>query len=128
MTSLLAIFALLGGRYLGLSFLDPLMGIVGALVIARWSYGLCRGAAAELLDVVPSPDLAKSVRERLESAFEGTRVVDLHLWKLGPHARACIVSLAAPSPEPPSAYRAALAAVARFEHLTIEVNPLPKAS
>jgi cation diffusion facilitator family transporter len=126
MTSLLAILALLGGRYFGWAFLDAVMGIVGGVVIARWSYGLCRGAAAQLLDVVPSTDLAKTVRERLESVFEETRVVDLHLWSLGPHARACIVSLAARSPEAPTAYREALAAVTHFEHLTIEVHALPK--
>ena len=128
MTSLLAIFALLGGRYFGWTFLDAAMGIVGGLVIARWSYGLCRAAASELLDVLPSTDLAKSVRDKLETAFDETRVVDLHLWKIGPHARACIVSLAARSPEAPLTYREALASVAHFEHLTIEVHPLPRAS
>lgn len=128
MTSLLAILALLGGRYFGWAFLDALMGIVGGVVIARWSYGLCRGAAAQLLDVVPSKHLAESVRTRLETSFEETRVVDLHLWSLGPHARACIVSLAARSPRSPNAYREALAAVAEFEHLTIEVHALPKAT
>jgi cation diffusion facilitator family transporter len=127
MTSLLAILALLGGRYFGWVFLDAIMGIVGSVVIARWSYGLCRGAAAELLDVVPSTSLAESVRERLESAFEETRVVDLHLWSLGPRARACIVSLATRAPRAPSVYREALAPIARFEHLTIEVHALPNA-
>ena len=126
MTSLLAILALLGGRYFGWAFLDALMGIVGGLVIARWSYGLCRAAAAQLLDVVPSSELAESVRARLEGSFEDTRVVDLHLWSLGPRARACIGSLAAPSPRPLGAYREALARVAHFEHLTIEVHAVPE--
>jgi len=125
LTSVLAILALLGGRYLDWSFLDPGMGIVGGVVIARWSYGLCRSAARQLLDIVPSASLAQRIRSVIEQDFAGAQVVDLHLWDIGPRARACIVSVAAPSPQPPSAYRAALAAIARLEHVTIEVHTLP---
>lgn len=125
LTSLLAIFALLGGHYFDWGFLDATMGIVGGAVIARWSYGLCRGAARQLLDVVPSAALAERIRSRIESDFHGARVVDLHLWEIGPGARACILSIAAPSPEPPSAYREAVSAVAHLEHVTVEVHVSP---
>lgn len=124
LTSVLAIVALLGGRHLGWPFLDSLMGIVGGLVIARWSYGLCKSAARQLLDVVPSTALAERMRARIEATFTGTTVRDLRLWDIGPHARACIVSLASPSPQPPAVYRRALADVAELEHVTVEVHAL----
>ena len=80
-TSLLAIFALVGGRYFGWRFLDPLMGIVGGAVISRWSLGLCRNAARQLLDMVPSAEIAARIRGHLE-AMPGTQVVDLHVWQI----------------------------------------------
>ncbi len=124
LTSVLAILALLGGRFLGWTFLDAAMGIVGGLVIARWSYGLCRQAAKQLLDVVPSMVLAQRIRERIESTFAGASVVDLHLWDIGPRARACIVSVAAANPQAPAVYRGALEAIVSLEHVTVEVHPL----
>lgn len=124
LTSVLAILALLGGRYLGAGWLDPAMGAVGGLVIARWSYGLCRDAAKQLLDVVPSEAVAERIKQRIEEQFSGATVVDLHLWDIGPSARACIVSVAAASPAPPAAYRSALASIASLQHVTVEVHPL----
>lgn len=124
LTSVLAILALIGGEHLGWGFLDPAMGIVGGLVIARWSYGLSRGAARQLLDVVHSPGLVEHLREHLERELPGTRVVDLHLWELGPGARACILSVVAAEPLTPTAYREWLLAHARLEHVTVEVHPL----
>ena len=124
LTSVLAILALLGGRYFGWTFLDAAMGIVGGLVIARWSYGLCRQAAKQLLDVVPSEALAQRIRDRIETAFVGSNVVDLHLWDIGPSARACIVSVAAANPVAPATYRDALASIVSLQHVTIEVHQL----
>ncbi|WP_141689904.1 cation diffusion facilitator family transporter, partial [Aeromonas sp. EERV15] len=66
LTSVLAILALLGGRFLGWTFLAATMGIVGGVVIARWSYGLCREAAKQLLDVVPSEEIAERIPRRIE--------------------------------------------------------------
>lgn len=120
---MLAIVALLGGRYFGWTFLDASMGIVGGLVISKWSYGLCRHAAKQLLDVVPSEALVRRIRERIESTFPGASVVELHLWDIGPNARACIVSVAAARSEPPAAYRNALDAIS-LQHVTVEVHPL----
>lgn len=124
LTSVLAIFALLGGRYLGAGWLDPAMGAVGGLVIAQWSYGLCKEAAKQLLDVVPSEAMAEKIKQRIEEEFSGAMVVDLHLWDIGPSARACIVSVAAETPAPPSAYRNALTSIASLQHVTVEVHPL----
>lgn len=90
LTSLLAIGALLAGRYLGLSWMDPAMGIVGALVIARWSWGLMRDTAAILLDTNDDA-AAATIRTRVEAA--GAVVTDLHVWRVGPEARAAIVEV-----------------------------------
>lgn len=128
LTSVLAIGALLGGRYFGWGFLDAVMGIVGGVVIARWGYRLCRQAAGQLLDVLPSDALAAKIRACIEQRFEGAHVVDLHLWEIGPRARACIVSLATASPLPPQIYRQALEACVALEHVTIEVHPIAGAA
>ena len=90
LTSLLAIGALLAGRYLGLHWMDPAMGIVGALVIARWSWGLMRDTAAILLDT-NDDEAAAAIRARVEAA--GAVVTDLHVWRVGPEARAAIVEV-----------------------------------
>lgn len=124
LTSVLAIGALLGGRYLGLGFLDSAMGVVGGLVIARWSFGLCRDAARQLLDVVPATQMRDRIRHHIESAAPGTHVVDLHLWEIGPRSRACIVSVAAREPKPAAAYRELLLSREQLTHVTVEVHQL----
>ena len=120
-TSVLAILALLGGRYFGWRFLDPLMGIVGGVVISRWSYGLCRGAARQLLDVVPSAELAARIRQHLEDV-PGTEVVDLHLWEIGPKARACIASVFRRRTRSPLEYAEGTAPHEQLAHVTVEVH------
>lgn len=120
-TSVLAILALVGGRYLGWRFLDPLMGIVGGVVISRWSYGLCKGAVRQLLDVVPSAELAARIRDHLESV-PGTEVVDLHVWEIGPKACACIASVVAARPRTPLEYAELLRCAEGLAHITVEVH------
>ena len=122
-TSVLAIAALVGGRYAGWKFLDPLMGIVGGAVILRWSVGLCRGAARQLLDMVSSPALAQTIRKRLEVG--DVRVADLHLWELAPGRRGCIVSLVTEAPEDTAVYKSRLDGVEGIAHLTVEVQRCP---
>lgn len=90
LTSLLAIGALLAGRYLGWYWMDPAMGIVGAIVIARWSWGLMRDTAAILLDA-NDDEAAAAIRARVEAA--GATLTDLHVWRVGPEARAAIVEV-----------------------------------
>lgn len=121
--SLLAVTGLLAGRQLGWIWMDPLMGIAGACVIANWSWGLVRAAGAVLLDLRPDAALAAGVRERLER--NGDRLADLHLWRIGPGHAAAIVSIVSDRPEPPSRYKALLADLRGLSHVTIEVVPCP---
>jgi len=124
LTSVLAIAALLGGRYAGLVFLDPLMAIVGSLVILHWSIGLCRGSAHQLLDVVSSDEIAQTIRAQVES-LDDARVVDLHLWELAPGRLGCIVSVLASAPRAVAEYRQAILAAVEVGHLTVEVGRCP---
>lgn len=120
MTSVLAIAALLTGRFYGWVFMDPLMGVVGALVIAHWSIGLMRSSGAILVDMLPDRRLAGLVRHRLE--VDGDKVADLHLWRLGPGHTALIASIVADRPQPPAAYKARLDGIAGLSHVTVEVH------
>lgn len=122
--SVLALIGLIAGRRLGWVWLDPVMGLIGMLVIANWSWNLIRAAGAVLLDMQPDDRLAAEVAQRLESGC-GDRVCDLHLWRLGPGHNAAVVSLVSDHPQPPHAYKAILAAVPGLSHVTIEVHPCP---
>ncbi len=115
LTSVLAIAALLAGRYLGWAWMDPAMGIVGAVVIARWSWTLMRDTAAVLLDRTDDP-VAMEVRALVEAGGDA-RIVDLHVWRVGPEARAAIVSVVGVDAD---AIRARLAPVHELAHLTVE--------
>lgn len=118
LTSLLAIAALLAGRYLGLRWMDPMMGIVGAIVIARWSWGLMRDTAAILLDETDAK-LAATLRARI-TAMADLRLADLHVWRVGPQARAAIVEVE--GAVSPAELRDRLAGIADIAHLTIAVR------
>lgn len=119
-TSVLAIAALLAGRLYGWNWLDPVIGIVGALVIARWSWGLIRSAGAVLLDMQGGSGIAAAIRERLE--VRGDRIADLHLWRVGPGHLAAIVSLVSDRPLPPGDYKRLLAGIGGLSHVTVEVH------
>lgn len=122
LTSVLAIGALLGGSLFGWFWLDPAMGIVGALVIARWSWGLIRDAGGVLVDYIPpAEDLPEEIREAIEN--DADRITDLHVWQLGPGHHGAIVSIATAHPEAPSHYRAKLAHIHDLSHVTVEVEP-----
>jgi cation diffusion facilitator family transporter len=121
MTSVLAIAALLTGRFFGWTWMDPVMGIVGALVIAHWSLRLLRNAGAVLLDTVVDPQLAARIRTKLEVG--GDRISDLHLWRVGPGHAALIASIVSAEPRSPESYKARLAGLEGLSHITIEVHP-----
>ena len=123
--SVLALVGLSAGLVFGWLWLDPVMGIIGALVIANWAWRLLRAAGAVLLDMRPEGELAQEIRRRLED--DGDRIADLHLWRVGPGHYAALVSLVSDRPEPPQAYKARLAGLAGLSHLTIEVQPCPGA-
>ncbi len=121
LTSLLAIFALLAGKLVGAAWLDPTMGIVGALLVARWSWGLMRQTGAVLLDHQAPQDVLDSVREAVER--DGAdRVVDLHVWSIGPGIRAAQIALLSDNPREPADYKRCLPASARIVHVALEVN------
>ncbi|MBV4477494.1 CDF family Co(II)/Ni(II) efflux transporter DmeF [Pseudomonas botevensis] len=120
LTSVLAIAALLAGRYLGWVWLDPVMGIVGAIVIAKWAYNLMRDSAAVLLDATDEP-VAAEIRELLETS-DDVRISDLHVWQVGPQARAAIVSVVATAGVTAEAIRERLAPVHELSHLTVELR------
>ncbi len=123
LTSLLAIFALLGGKYLGLNWLDPAMGVVGAILVARWSIGLLKTTSRVLLDHQGPDAIRQAVRRNLEE-HSGVTVVDLHLWQIGPGVYCLAVSLIAADPMPPAHYRQCLPQNAGLAHVTIEVHHL----
>lgn len=122
LTSVLALVALTGGLMLGLDWLDPLMGIVGAVVILWWARGLLRECARVLLDMEADPARAETIRKRIEADADN-RVVDLHLWQVGTGHLALIVSLATHNPRPPQHYRALLRGIGKLSHCTFEVIP-----
>jgi cation diffusion facilitator family transporter len=117
LTSVLAIVALIAGRQFGWTWLDPIMGVVGAVVIARWAWGLMRDTAAVLLDATDD-HVAEEMRELLEGPGDA-RILDLHVWKVGPQAHAAIVSVAGLSGE---VVRKRLVPVHELRHLTVEAS------
>lgn len=122
LTSVLAIVALLLGKWNGWNFLDPLMGIIGGLVIARWSWGLIRSTATTLVDAVPlADDLPQEIRESVET--EEDRITDLHVWQVGPGHHAAIVAIHSRAPKAPAFYKQKLAAIHELSHVTVEVSP-----
>ncbi len=122
LTSVLAIGALLAGKLLGWIWMDPVMGVVGSLVIARWSLGLLRDTSRVLLDGDWSGNLSRELRETLE-ATDDNRVADLHLWRIGTSQLAAIISIVTRHPRPPSYYKAMLGGWPELAHVTVEVQP-----
>ena len=120
LTSVLAIAGLSLAWAFGWTFMDPLVGLVGSVVILSWGWSLVRTAGGVLLDIVPDPALAQSIRERIE--IDGDRVADLHLWQLGPGHAAVIASVVSDIPQAPSAYKRRLEDLVGLSHVTIEVN------
>jgi cation diffusion facilitator family transporter len=119
LTSILAIAALLGGRVLGWAWLDAAIGIVGALVILRWSYGLIVSSGKTLLDMVPDGHLAERLRDHLET--KGDKLADLHLWRLGPGHVGVIASIVSDDPKEPNVYKQRLGNLRGLSHVTVEV-------
>jgi cation diffusion facilitator family transporter len=119
--SSLAIAGLLAGRILGWGWADPAAGLLGAALVARFAWSLTRRAGAVLLDMNPSLELTEEVRQRLSAP--GERLIDLHLWRLGPGHHAVLAVIAADDPQGPQAYRARLAGLPGLSHITVEVRP-----
>lgn len=122
-TSVLAIAALVLAMYFGWTWADPLVGILGSLVIGSWAYGLIRDSGAVLLDASADKNLEMTIRERIET--RGDRVTDLHLWQVGPGHRAAIISVISDNPLPPKTYKRRLGGLPGLSHLTVEVEACP---
>lgn len=122
LTSVLAIVGLLAGAIYGWIWMDALMGILGAIVIARWSIGLVRDAGAVLLDANADPRMLAQLRAAIEQ--EGTRIVDLHVWRIGPGHYSAAVSLVAADPRPAIEYRRRLEQIPGLSHVTVEARRL----
>jgi cation diffusion facilitator family transporter len=122
-TSVLAIAALVIGALSGWRWTDPVVGLVGSIVIASWASGLMRDAGAVLLDVSADKDLEGVIRARLES--DGDRVTDLHLWQVGPGHRAAVISLVSDAPRTPAIYKERLRDLDNLSHVTVEVELCP---
>jgi len=121
LTSLLAIFALIIGKYTGAIWMDPAMGIVGAILVARWSLGLLRTTSAVLLDEQVSGTMQNQIRQFIEQD-QSTKVVDLHVWTIGPNLYSAAIALVSRSPQPPDFYKSLLAENVKLDHVTIEVH------
>jgi cation diffusion facilitator family transporter len=121
-TSVLALFALISGALFGLGALDPLVGLLGAFVIARWAVQLMRQTGIVLLDVEDDPGLSADIRRTLEDDLHA-QVADLHLWRLGPGHRGLIVSLVSPVPCSADDIKAELRRRhGGLSHVTIEIT------
>ena len=118
--SVLVIIALLLGRFLGWSWMDPVVGLGGAIVIAAWSYSLIRDTGAVLLDMTPDRSMAERMREMIES--DGDRLTDLHLWRLGPGHLGAILCVATNSQREPEYYQALLRRFRALSHVTVQVQ------
>jgi len=121
LTSLLAIFALLAAKYLGAIWMDPAMGIVGGVLVARWSWALVRDTSAMLLDRQAPEEIITAITTAVE-ADDRLRVVDLHVWAIGPGYRAAIVAVNASRPCSVQEVEALLPDRLGIAHLTVEIR------
>jgi len=124
-TSVLAILALAVAMVAQWVWADPVVGIIGSLVIASWAYGLIRDSGAVLLDVSADKRLEGVIRDRLET--KGDKVTDLHLWQVGPGHRAAVISVVSDHPLTPATYKRRLAGLRGLSHVTVEVEACPDA-
>jgi cation diffusion facilitator family transporter len=120
-TSLLAIAALIVGRFQGWTWLDPAVGIVGSLVIAQWAWSLIRTTSQILLDAEPVAGVSASVRRAIENESDN-RVADLHVWRLGPGHMAAVITVVTHHARPPAHYKALLHGISGLSHITVEVE------
>ena len=122
LTSVLAIVALITGKAFGWVWMDPIMGIVGALIISRWSYGLLVDTSKVLLDRDVNVEAIKEIQSIVESDSDN-RVTDLHVWRVGASHLSAIISIVTHYPKPPEHYKKLLDGQYKMAHLTVEVNP-----
>ena len=120
LTSVLAILALLSGKYFGWNWMDPIMGIVGAVLVARWSWGLLRDTSHVLLDRQAPARIRTAIRAAIEDQA-ASRVADLHVWSIGPNIYVAVITVVADEPKEPDHYKAMLPKDLGVVHTTVEV-------
>lgn len=120
-TSVLAIVALVGGKLYGASWLDPVMGIVGSILVARWAWGLLRESGKILLDAEMDQPVVEEIRDVVKEHFSAAAVSDLHVWRVGRNSYACILGLVASSAISAEEVRRQLAIHEELVHVTVEV-------
>ncbi len=121
LTSLLAIFALLAGKYLGLNWMDPVMGIVGAILVARWSVGLIRDTSGVLLDHQAPAVMLEQIRAAIEGV-DDNRITDLHIWSIGPGIYSATICLVSDAPRPPEHYKSLIPGDLGIVHTIVEFH------
>lgn len=125
-TSVLAIVALIGGKFWGLVWLDPVMGIVGAVLVALWSVSLMRDTGRILLDAEMDAPVVREIQAAISAAQADADLTDLHVWRVGKGKYACIVALSTLEPVEPAFFKDRLQIHEELVHITVEVNPLRK--
>ncbi|MDU9402362.1 CDF family Co(II)/Ni(II) efflux transporter DmeF [Pseudomonas sp. zfem004] len=123
-TSVLAIVALVAGKLWGAAWLDPVMGLVGALLVALWAKGLLRDTGRVLLDAEMDAPVVEEIREVVAQLPVAAAITDLHVWRVGKDQYACIVSLATAGALSADSVRKALGVHEELAHITVEVNTL----
>lgn len=120
LTSVLAIFALSAGKFFGFGWMDPMMGIVGAILVSKWSWGLLRDTSHTLLDKEVSKEIQNKIKEAIEQK-DDNKVADLHLWCIGPGIYSAAISVVTENPKSPDYYKELLPEVG-IVHTTFEVH------
>jgi cation diffusion facilitator family transporter len=124
-TSVLAIVALIGGKLWGADWLDPLMGIVGAVLVSVWAYGLLRDTGRVLLDAEMDAPVVAEIREVIAASPVKADIMDLHVWRVAQGKYACILSLATSSSVQPDYFKQQLRVHEELAHITVEINAYP---
>ena len=121
-TSVLAIIALTGGKIWGAVWLDPVMGIVGAVLVAVWARGLLRDTSRVLLDAEMDAPVVEEIREVIATGSPVVEITDLHVWRVGRGKYSCVVALVTGADATPEHYRQALGIHEELAHITVEIN------
>jgi Co/Zn/Cd efflux system component len=121
-TSVLAVGALIGGKYLGATWLDPVMGLAGTVLVARWALGLLRDSGRVLLDAEMDAPVVEEIRQIVRDIDAGAVLRDLHVWRVGKGKYACILSLEPQIALVPDEVRQALSIHEELVHITVELS------
>ncbi|MGO4502949.1 MULTISPECIES: CDF family Co(II)/Ni(II) efflux transporter DmeF [unclassified Dyella] len=120
-TSVLAILALLGGKFLNISWLDPVMGVVGSVLVAQWAVSLLKQSGRILLDADMDAPVVEEIRDVVTDKLPGTSISDLHVWRVGKGRYACILGLVTDAPLTPALVRGHLSIHEELAHVTVEI-------